>query len=179
MNNSLFFNYATALLDVCKDEKKDLVELRGSIKFMMQTFQKNRDFAKFFTFRNISYEEKCNVLEKIFEGCDELLLNFLKLLIVKNRAFYIYDILKESLSRFDVYLNLETGTIYSPEPLSIENLEKIRCALEQRKNKRIELVNEIDKSLIGGFVIKLSGDIYDTSIKTKIERMKKVLKEGE
>ena len=93
--------------------------------------------------------------------------------------FYIYDILKESLSRFDVYLNLETGIIYSSEPLSIENINKITSALEQKKNKRIELVNEIDKSLIGGFKIKLSGDIYDTSIKTKLENMKKLLKEGE
>lgn len=179
MNNSLFFNYATALLDVCKEENKDMVEMRNSIKFLMQTFKKDRDFERFFTFKNISYEEKCGVLETVFKGCDPLLLNFLKLLITKNRAFYIYDILKESLSRFDVYLNLETGIIYSSEPLSIDNINKIRLALEQKKNKRIELVNEIDKSLIGGFVIKLSGDIYDTSIKTKIERMKKLLKEGE
>lgn len=179
MNNSLFFNYATALLDVCKEENKDMVEMRNSIKFLMQTFKKDRDFERFFTFKNISYEEKCGVLETVFKGCDPLLLNFLKLLITKNRAFYIYDILKESLSRFDVYLNLETGIIYSSEPLSIDNINKIRLALEQKKNKRIELVNEIDKSLIGGFIIKLSGDIYDTSIKTKIERMKKLLKEGE
>ena len=179
MNNSLFFNYATALLDVCKEENKDMVEMRNSIKFLMQTFKKDRDFERFFTFKNISYEEKCGVLETVFKGCDPLLLNFLKLLITKNRAFYIYDILKESLSRFDVYLNLETGFIYSSEPLSIDNINKIRLALEQKKNKRIELVNEIDKSLIGGFIIKLSGDIYDTSIKTKIERMKKLLKEGE
>ena len=179
MNNSLFFNYATALLDVCKEENKDMVEMRNSIKFLMQTFKKDRDFERFFTFKNISYEEKCGVLEIVFKGCDPLLLNFLKLLITKNRAFYIYDILKESLSRFDVYLNLETGIIYSSEPLSIDNINKIRLALEQKKNKRIELVNEIDKSLIGGFAIKLSGDIYDTSIKTKIERMKKLLKEGE
>ena len=179
MNSSLFFNYATALLDVCKEENKDLVELRSSIKFMVQTFRKNRDFAKFFTYKNISYEEKDAVLKKVFDGHDEILLNFIRLLITKNRAFYIYDILKESLTRFDVYLNLETGTIYSSEPLSIENLEKIKCALEQKKNKRIELINEIDKTLIGGFVIKLSGDIYDTSIKTKIEKMKKLLKEGE
>ena len=179
MNNSLFFNYATALLDVCKEENKDMIEMRNSIKFLMQTFKKDRDFERFFTFKNISYEEKCGVLETVFKGCDPLLLNFLKLLITKNRAFYIYDILKESLSRFDVYLNLETGIIYSSEPLSIDNINKIRLALEQKKNKRIELVNEIDKSLIGGFVIKLSGDIYDTSIKTKIERMKKLLKEGE
>ena len=179
MNNSLFFNYATALLDLCKEENKDIVETRHSIKFLMQTFQKDRGFARFFTFKNISYEEKCNVIDSVFKGYDELLLNFLKLIIAKNRAFYIYDILKESLSRFDVYLNLETGIIYSSEPLSIENLEKIKCALEQKKNKRIELINEIDKTLIGGFVIKLSGDIYDTSIKTKIEKMKKLLKEGE
>ena len=182
MNNSLFFNYATALLDVCKEENKDMVEMRNSIKFLMQTFKKDRDFERFFTFKNISYEEKCGVLETVFKGCDPLLLNFLKLLITKNRAFYIYDILKESLSRFDVYLNLETGIIYSSEPLSIDNINKIRLALEQKKNKRIELRNIIIGTvgaLIGGFVIKLSGDIYDTSIKTKIERMKKLLKEGE
>ena len=59
MNSSLFFNYATALLDLCKEENKDIVETRHSIKFLMQTFQKDRDFARFFTFKNISYEEKC------------------------------------------------------------------------------------------------------------------------
>ena len=179
MNNTLFFNYATALLDLCKEEKKDLMEIRHSINFMLQIFKKDLDFAKFFTYANITFEEKCNVIDQIFKEQDEILKNFIKLIISKNRAFYIYEILKESVSRFDSYLNLETGIIYSSEPLSIENINKITKALEIKKNKRIELINEIDPTLIGGFKIKLSNDIYDTSIKTKIEKMKKLLKEGE
>lgn len=178
MNNSLFFNYATALLDLCKEEKKDLMELRNSIKFIMQIFKKELSFARFFTYANVTYEEKSNVIDKVFNGHDVILLNFLKLLILKNRAFYIYEILKESVTRFDAYLNLETGIIYSATPLSIENIEKIKNALELKKNKRIELINEIDKSLIGGFKIKLNSDIYDTSIKSKLEKMKIILKEG-
>ena len=176
--NSLFFNYATALLDLSKEENLELFEIRSSIKNLVEVFQKNRDFAAFLTAVNISYEEKCGVVEKVLVGYPKIILNFIKLIISKNRAFYIYDILKESLTRFDSYLNLETGIIYSSEPLSIENIKKLTIALEAKKNKRIELVNEIDKSLIGGFKIVLNSDIYDASIKTKIEKIKQSLITG-
>ena len=176
--NSLFFNYATALLELCKEQNEELVEVRTSIKFLVELFRKNRDFAALLNAPNVSNEEKCSVIDNVFNEFQPILINFLKLLINKGRAFYIYDILKECLIRFNTYLNYDSGIIYSSKPLTIENIEKIKNALEEKMNKRIELINEIDPSLIGGFKIKLNNSTYDASIKNKLDNMRKVLTEG-
>ncbi|MBQ5883855.1 MAG: F0F1 ATP synthase subunit delta, partial [Clostridia bacterium] len=38
---------------------------------------------------------------------------------------------------------------------------------------------KIDNSIIGGFIINLDGKVYDNSIKTQLERLKKHIKNGD
>ena len=67
--------------------------------------------------------------------------------------------------------------IYSPDTLNKETIEKISLIIGEKINKKIELENKIDPTLIGGFKIILKNDIYDTSISSQIENIKKVILE--
>jgi len=178
MTNALTINYAIALLDASKEEKKDLYLLEKEVSFCVEIFKNNRDLARFLELTTVTNEEKYKVIDNVFKDFDSIIINFIKLIVLRSRAHYIYDIFKEAEKKFNAYLKVEKVIVYSSEPLSIENLEKIKKALESKNNKRYELKNEIDKALIGGIKVVTENDIYDASIKQKIESMKKALLKG-
>jgi F0F1-type ATP synthase delta subunit len=51
--------------------------------------------------------------------------------------------------------------------------------LKKKLGKDIDFEYKIDNSIIGGFIINLDGKVYDNSIKTQLERLKKHIKNGD
>ena len=88
---------------------------------------------------------------------------------------YLRKIIKETIFRFDDYLNIEEGKLVSATKLSEEQIHKIEKALEKTLQKRIELRIIVDESLIGGFKVYLKNDVYDASILRKVHNLKKKL----
>jgi len=103
------------------------------------------------------------------------LTNYIKVILKNNRSYYLYKILKETIYRFDDYLNIETGTIYSTYKFDKESKKRIIQALENHLNKKIYLKEVIDTNLIGGFRIVLKNDVYDSSVLRFVHNLKKKL----
>lgn len=178
MNNNLYSHYALALLEASKEGKYDLFSLREEINVLTQIFKKESRLTRFLSIKTISLDEKYQVIDNVFKDFNHLLVNFIKIIVNNNRATFLYDIFKESLKQFDAYLSIEKGIIYSSKKLSDENINKIKKALENKINKKIELINEVDESIIGGFKITLDNSIYDTTVNTRLEKMKETLLKG-
>lgn len=175
---NLYSRYAIALLDVAKEDKNDLVILRNEINVLLQIFKKEPRFARFLNTNSINLQEKYEVIDNVFKDFKLLIKNFIKLICKQNRGIFIYDIFKECLKTFDSYLNIEKGYVYSKTPLSEENMSKIKTALQNKKNKIIELENIVDENIIGGIKVTLANDIYDSTINKRLENMRKSLLKG-
>lgn len=96
--------------------------------------------------------------------------NFVKIL-VKNNALRMTP---QIISYFQKYANKVEGIvdlkIKTVEPLKIENLEwlkKMVPALLKREIKKINIQQEIDPSLIGGFILEYDDLVFDASLKNK------------
>ncbi|MBR2875734.1 MAG: F0F1 ATP synthase subunit delta [Clostridia bacterium] len=51
--------------------------------------------------------------------------------------------------------------------------------MRKKLGKDIEFEYKIDNSIIGGFILNLDGIVYDNSIKTQLNRLKKHIKNGD
>ena len=76
-------------------------------------------------------------------------------------------------------IEIEAGV--EAEVLSVidlnENIkEKIKKVLENKTGLNIKIKNRIDKSILGGIIIKIGDRVIDTSIKNKIEDLRAKLK---
>ncbi len=82
--------------------------------------------------------------------------------------------LKEDLRK---YLLLKLGeeaknvTIISSHKLTNEEIENIKLAFPNIKNKRIKI--ETDENLMAGFIIKEGSKIIDLSLKSSLNKIKK------
>ncbi len=176
MDNSLYNRYALALLNIAIEEKKE-EEYRSDVKELVKLLKNNRQFIYILSNKIATTEESYKLIDEVFSSCNSNIKNFIKIIYKNGRAFYLYPIFKETLYRFDDYLKIERGTIYSSNKLTDETLNKISLIIGNKIDKKIELENQVDPTLIGGFKIILKNDIYDTSIASQIENIKKVILE--
>jgi F-type H+-transporting ATPase subunit delta len=101
--------------------------------------------------------------------------NFVKLL-VKNNAFkmapQILSYLKSHVNKMEGIADLKVKTA---EPLGEENLsrlKKIIPTLLKREIKTINVQQEINPNLIGGFILECDDLVFDASIKNKFNVLK-------
>ena len=176
--NDLYSRYAIAFVELAKESKLDLYSLRNETKVLTQIVKKELRLTRFLSVNSIKLESKYEVIDNVFKDFNHLLINFIKLIVSKNRSAFIYDILKETLKELDSYLTIEKGVVYSSTKLSEENLNKLKKALEKKINKTLDLTNVVDESIIGGFKICLENSIYDSTINTRLNKLKETLLKG-
>lgn len=176
MKEELVYNrYAIALLQLSIEKGKP-EEYRKEVKCIREILRENKDFLSVIDNVNLSLEEKYSIIDKVFASANEDVKTFIKIIIRNGRAFYLYDIFKETLYRFDDYLNIEEGKIYCTKDLSDEDIQKAIKAIEKKTNKTLEIEKVIDETLLGGFKIKIKDNVYDASLKKRVKMLKDELK---
>ena len=85
--------------------------------------------------------------------------------------------LAEILEYFDVlwqkHYGVVSAEIVSARPLSPEILSELKSFIVQRvKAEEVEVAEKIDKSLIGGTVLRYGGRLLDLSLRNKIDKLK-------
>ncbi len=176
MKEELVFNrYAIALLQLAVEEN-DVTTYRKEVKCIRMILKDNPDFMLLLNNVNLTLEEKFKIVDKIFSSILENIRIFIKIIIRNGRSFYLYDIFKETLFRFDDYLNIDEGVIYCTKDMLDEDINKAIEAIEKKTGKHLELTKVIDNTLLGGFKIKIKDNLYDASLKTKLNSLKEQIK---
>ena len=166
-------NYATALMDVAsEDNSYDKFEIQlGEIYDVLCS---SKDLQIVMTNSSISTEKKIQILSEIFGGkIEKKLINFLKILVEKNR-FNEFAAIKKSFSDMVQKLsNKRTVEITQPIKLNFEDKTTALFKLEHKFNCEILPVWKVDKSLIAGLTFKYDDCVIDTSLRAKLENLSK------
>ena len=169
--------YALALYEACVEAGNVEIVLQ-QLKEIVNEIDSNKDFLKIIKNPQISKLNKKRIFKELFESSiEQELLNFLLLTIDKERILY----LREKYDQFrQIYLeanNIITAEVRSAIPLSNIERENLKMVLEKKYDKTIMLKQKIDKSLIGGVIIRIGDEIIDGSIKNKLSEIKKIIEE--
>ena len=131
--------YAQALLELVSDNLskedilKELLDITESVKG-------SGDLNKVMTSPVISNDEKKNVISKLFENTtNKVILNFLKLLVDKNRFSMLESITKEYKNEINRLNNLLSINVTSAIDLTEDEKSAIKDKLSNILNKNIEL----------------------------------------
>ncbi|MBK5252305.1 MAG: F0F1 ATP synthase subunit delta [Peptostreptococcaceae bacterium] len=167
--------YSEALFDVAVEvDKIDLFmeDLNG----VVDSFDEYPEFFELFKTPQISIEEKKDIIENVFSGkINQEVLNFLKIVIDKQRGKEIAAITKAYEARVYKHKGIEKATIVSAVPLSDENMKLITEKLETLTGKIIEMTGKIDKTILGGVTVRIGDRVLDGSLKSRLENVKEDL----
>ena len=169
--------YAHALVSIARQENK-LFEYKVAVKEFDELLQSNFELRKSLCSYFVSNEEKYRLIDSIYAK-QELnnFVNFIKLIVKKHLVYHYHDLVKEIILGLNEELHIADGFIYSTNPLSDEQINKVSKAIAKRMGVQVELKNLIDERLIGGIKVVVHDHVFDGSILYKLDSMKQNLKE--
>lgn len=166
--------YAEALFSL-KRESSSLEESQLEVKELIKVLKENPDFCVLLSSSYKDFEEKEQIIDKVFKGVDEEIKTLMKIVVKNHRGQYLTEIFLEFNSLVNEYRGVLEGLVYSTEPLSESQLAKLNSVISKKESRPVELKNIIDPTLIGGVKVVINDHIYDGSIKHHIEDMKLAL----
>ena len=115
---------------------------------------------------------------RFFQGSvSPLMQNFIEVLLYNHRSNLFYDVIVDCLNRLERETNRFEVTIVSAQPLTDEQKERLLPIIEKKMSLKVRSIKEeIDDSLIGGFVIIANHKTIDVSIKQQLKVVKENLK---
>jgi F-type H+-transporting ATPase subunit delta len=165
--------YAKALLDLSL-EMNVLEEVRADMELIHSVCKSNPDFSLFLRSPVIRTEKKQNVMKSIFGGkLSDLSTRYLNIITRKGRESFINQIAEEYIQIYKEFKNIFTVHFSSATGINDDIRKKVIALLEKQTKGSIELIEDVKKELVGGFVLDYDDYKYDASIAYQLKKLKK------
>ncbi len=160
--------YAKSLFEADNNALSDL-------NTVLDVINSSKEFELTMLNPSISLQTKYEIIDEIFKKeLNEKVLNFIKILVEKNRFNEFEQIIQAYSNELDEMNNIKRVEIVSAVELSDEQKQKTIEKLHIRLNKEVKVNWALDTNIIGGLVIKIDDDIIDTSLKNKLDKLSKI-----
>ncbi len=164
--------YADALFEVAK-EKGRLDAVREQLGQFADAVDRDRDLQVFFFSPYFSSSEKSDGAKRALVGADPEFVNFLDLVIEKQRMPEIFrirrqfeELWKHENRRIDV-------TVTSAVELDPAVVGKIGEEIERQTGQEVDLASRVDAEILGGVVLQVGNMVLDASIRNRLEKLRK------
>jgi len=130
------------------------------------------DFRRFLNAPTVDRATKRTAVERAFSGAEPLTLNFLRVVINKNRC-EIFDLAHRVYRELlNPHRGIVPGLVETAAPVDDATFDSLKKAAEARFGGTIELARAVDPSLIGGVRVRVGNRVIDASVKGRLERLK-------
>ncbi len=132
-------------------------------------------FAEILASPSVPSHEKDRILSEAFDGrAMPTVSRFLKVLNAHGRLGLIAPVAREARALWDKRQNRKPVAIRSARELDEGQKEALRGKVAAMIGATPILSFRVDPSLIGGLVVQVGDDVYDASIKTRLERLRAI-----
>lgn len=166
--------YAASLLNLAIDQNQ-LVKVNEDVKHILDFTKQSRDLRVFLESPVVSAEDKSAVLKKVFPDVTPLMGSFLSLLAKKGREAFIIHILQEFNNLYNSHKGIQKAIVTTAVGLDENLRKKVYEIVRSQTNSEVELIERVDKDLIGGFIIKYGDKQIDSSIARSLNSLKRDL----
>ena len=168
--------YGDAYVSVVS-EKNNLIDALEEIKSVKNIFTENNEIMGLLDSPKMDDEETIDFVKGIFENHISVdSLGFLLTVIEKKRQAELISILDYVIDCIKELLLIGKATVTTALPLDDSKKERIVDELLKSSHyKSLEAEYVVDESIIGGIVIRIGDRVVDSSVKTRIDKMRKML----
>ncbi len=138
----------------------------------------NLETIEYFLSPMITFDDKKKLIYNYFNNFDIKIINFLYVLIKNRRINLIHEIFENFRLLYYKYVGIKLIKIKSSYQLSPEEKKLINQKLVSKFNKQIHVDYFVDDSLKAGYIMEVDNRILDTSLKTKLSKLKVVMNSG-
>jgi ATP synthase, F1 delta subunit len=165
--------YAKSLLDLAQEEGK-LEAVKRDMEQFAAVLKANPELRAVLENPIMKQDKKSSILDALFGGkTDPSVSAFFGIMVRKGRAGLLYATAQEFIRAYNEVKGIVHATVTSAATLSAENLDTLRNVLSKEVNAEVVLRNNVDPSLIGGFVVNVGDRQIDASIAGKLKKLER------
>lgn len=170
-------SYALALLNVTDDRGESEAVLGELDELVEDVWRGQNEFAFLLGGGIVDPERRDRVLTEVFEGrAHPTVVQFLRVLGRRDRLELVPLVARIARSIWDERNNRVPVTVRSAVPLDDGQREQLRGRLEGLTGGATPILSEeVDASLIGGLVVRVGDQVYDASIRRRLEQIREDL----
>jgi len=175
---SIARRYARALIDVASAAHK-LDRIGDQLHALVRVISAHEGLRDLLVNPAHGRAERMGVLEAVIQamgGVDPELMNFVRLLVDRNRIGAIADMARVYSDLADARAGRVRGRVISAVPLPPELLRRISEILEAITQRKVVLDVRIDPSILGGVSAQVGSVLYDGSLRTQLEELRRTLR---
>jgi len=166
--------YAKALLELAiENNKVDAIAI--DMQHLATVCAENPDFIKFLNSPVVRADKKISIFSEIFGQFDKITTLFVNLIFTNRREFLFAEIAHSFNDQMKAYKGIVPMTITSASPLAASTRESILSKIRGSVKGELEITEEIDPELIGGFIVRMGDTQIDASISNQLNNLKQRL----
>jgi F-type H+-transporting ATPase subunit delta len=119
--------------------------------------------------------EKQAVLSEVFSNSDGLTKELFGLLANNKRIGLLAEVASQFNALFEKMQGQDVAKVTTAVPLTPELEQKILAQLKQVTGNAVSIQNEVDGSLIGGFILRVGDLEYNASVSNTLANLKRDL----
>lgn len=167
--------YASALFALSAEEgsKKDVAD---SLKTVKSVFAEFPEYTELLAAPSLPFEERAELIDKAFaDNIHEYAVSFIKLLCERGHIRELADCIDEYLKLYEASDGIATAYVTSAVELTEDEKKALCEKLEKKLCRRVELICDVDASILGGIIVKADGNVMDGSLRSRLSDVKTVI----
>ena len=165
--------YAKAILNLAKDSKEESA-VNDDMLFITTTISENDEFEVMLRSPIVKASDKINVLNALFKGkVNNITLGLFHLLQDNKRIAMLASIAKQYVIIYNFDKHMQVAKVTTAVPLTEEVEKQVLAKVVALTGKEANLVNEVNESILGGFILRVGDVQYDASISNYLNELKK------
>jgi F-type H+-transporting ATPase subunit delta len=167
--------WADSIVALAAAEKRE-DELLEELTSLVELLDRDADLDRLLASPLVDDEAKRALLERALRGrASDLLIDTLQVLRRKGRLGLVRAVAVAYREEWMRRRNRVEVRVTSAVPLSDDVRQEIRLAAAERTNQHPVLVERVDPALLGGLVVEIGDDKFDSSVARSLSRLEEAL----
>jgi F-type H+-transporting ATPase subunit delta len=161
------------------NENSELEAVEKNVNELLTIYNTSKELKNFIKNPTQSQSIQLEILNRISTqmNISKIIQNFLGVLVIKRRIFFIKKIFLNFLSLTSKQRGELKASLVSSKNLTSEELKNLSKDLSKTMGAPIALDYEVDENLIGGLKMQIGSLMIDTSIKNKLKKYEQTMLE--
>ncbi|WP_299259003.1 ATP synthase F1 subunit delta [uncultured Aquimarina sp.] len=166
--------YAKAVLSLAQD-KKATEDVQKDMQSIIATIDGSAELRMVLNSPLIKSEVKLASLREVFKSTGDLTQKLFDTLITNKRVDLLDDVAKQYIVLLDQLNNTQLAKVTTAIPLNEALSTLVQAKVKELTGNEATIENVVDKSIIGGFILRVGDLQYNASIANKLTSLKREL----
>jgi F-type H+-transporting ATPase subunit delta len=172
--------YASAFADVVTAAKLPADAIDRQFADFLATWDGSPELRTFFINPAIPAAQKIAILDKLNVklGLQKELRNLIAVLIANDRVGHVAEVAAAWRRILQEQLGIRSAEIVTARELSKDERDALVAEAAKLAGAKIDASFKLDKSILGGAVVRIGSTVYDGSVRGRLDRLKEALTAG-